>query len=249
MTDLCPSPPKIISFGFRCSSAALLKQMNLKTESYPFDWLVSDLSVIHHCMETDFVEFENPAHYERRYTNTYEMADSREGFICDEHLMVNCFYQPPHLFNEENTYRYKLAMNHHNILESKDADYYHRCIQRFRELMENQDIPKIYLHIRHLVTLETYEKEKETILKEFADFDQSIQQRYPGSLKGLFFILVKDKKEFREHRELLLETPNGSHIWILYVNRDFVDAGETFMGNFEKEVLFLKNEIQHFLSK
>lgn len=226
------------SLGFRCSSASILKKMNLKTESYPFDWLISDLSVIRHCIETDFQEFVNPSHYEKKYTNTYEMAESRQGFVCDEHLMVNRFYQPLYLMNEENTYQYKLAMNHHNITEPKDAEYYSRCIQRFRELLQ-KDTPKRFLHICPLVTLEKYDAEKEEILTKCQSFDSFL------SLKGLYFILVKDKKNPSECRgELIHEShTTGSKIFVLYVNPHFVDAGETFMGEYEQEVLFIQKEI------
>ena len=248
MSEKSNSPIKILSFGFRCSSAAILKQMNLKTESYPFDWLISDLSVIKHCIETDFQEFVNPSNYIRKYTNTYEMADSKEGFICDEHLMVNHFYQPVEKMDEDNTYKYKLAMNHHNILEPKDAEYYNRCIQRFRELIINDD-QKAYLHIRHLITKEKYEIEKQTILQEIIDFDTFIYEYSKSSLKGLYFILVKDKKNNESfHQELLYESlTTGSKIITIFVNPHFVDAGEIFIGEYYNEVLFIKEQIQNLL--
>jgi hypothetical protein len=40
---------KVISFGHRCSSASFIQNLNLKTESYPFDWLVSKLDIIKDC--------------------------------------------------------------------------------------------------------------------------------------------------------------------------------------------------------
>lgn len=40
---------KVISFGHRCSTASFIQ--NLKTESYPFDWLVSKLDIIKDCIE------------------------------------------------------------------------------------------------------------------------------------------------------------------------------------------------------
>ena len=48
---------KVISFGYRCSSATFIQKLNLKTESYPFDWIVSKLDVIKDCIETNFVHF------------------------------------------------------------------------------------------------------------------------------------------------------------------------------------------------
>ena len=40
------SSPTFVSFGYRCSCAGILKDLGLKHESYPFDWLISNLSVI-----------------------------------------------------------------------------------------------------------------------------------------------------------------------------------------------------------
>ena len=175
------------------------------------------------------------------------MADSNQIFICDEHLMVNKFYQPSNLMNEENTYKYKLAMNHHNILEQKDFEYYNRCVERFIHLLEN-DSPKIYLHIRHLITNEKYEEEKDDILKEFIDFDEFMAKNCQSSLKGLFFILVKDKKESNEFRGELLYDSNitGSKIFIIYVNNQFIDAGETFIED-DKEVTFITETIKNHI--
>jgi hypothetical protein len=53
------SKPIFVSLGYRCSSAALLKKLQLKNESYPFDWLVSRLSVIEDSIQSGFKEFLN----------------------------------------------------------------------------------------------------------------------------------------------------------------------------------------------
>jgi hypothetical protein len=63
----CLPKKTLFSLGFRCSSASLIKSLGLKNESYPFDWLVSRLSVIQHCIESDFVEFLNLDNYKRQW--------------------------------------------------------------------------------------------------------------------------------------------------------------------------------------
>ena len=35
-------------------------------------------------------------------------------------------------------------------------------------------------------------------------------------------------------------------IYVLYTNIDFIDAGETFMGNYNEEEEMIKNTILHF---
>ena len=257
---------KIFSLGFRCSSAAILKRMGLKHESFPFDWLISRLSVIRHCMETDFSEFLNLSNYQRKYSNTYEMADSRNGFICDEHLMVNLYYQPEDQSDPENTYKWYLAMNHHNILEQKDTEYYERCVQRYRELM-TFDEPKIYLHICPLITMEKYNDTKENIFHELTSFDQFMYEFTNGTSRGLFFIMVRDDagqgsknpttnsvgdlrspEEFGEHENkcslFFTSLKTNTKIYIIYTNNQFIDAGESFMGNCHEEREYIEQVIR-----
>lgn len=239
---------KVFSMGFRCSSAAILKKLGLKTESYPFDWLISHLSVIRHCMENDFQEFLNIENYQRKYTNTYEMADSKEGFVCDEHLMVNVYYQPIDMLDVENTYKCRLAMNHHNITEEKDTDYYKRCVSRFRELL-NSDSNKIYIHIRPLIKLEMYEENKSEILRELVEFDNFVYDFSKNTTQGLIFILVRDDREnFQMKYELLYYKGNGTRIYLVYVNRHFIDAGEIFMGHCHEERTFIENKINEIVN-
>ena len=234
---------KIVSFGFRCSSASIMKHMGLKLESYPFDWLVSHLSVIRHCMETDFKEFLNINNYQRKYTNTYEMADSREGFICDEHLMVNVFYQPAHMLDVENTYKCRLAMNHHNITETKDTEYYSRCVERFRELVASDD-KKIYLHICPVITLQMYQEKKAEMVEEIVEFDRFVHERMNHRSKGVVFIIARDET-FRTEQLDILST--GTCIYVIYANRNFIDAGEVFMGNYHEERMFIESKIREVI--
>jgi len=238
-------PIKIFSLGFRCSSAAILKRMGLKHESFPFDWLISRLSVIRHCMETDFSEFLNLSNYQRKYSNTYEMADSRNGFICDEHLMVNLYYQPVDQPDPENTYKWYLAMNHHNILEQKDTEYYERCVQRYRELM-TFDEPKIFLHICPLITMEKYNDTKENIFHELTGFDNFIYNFTNGTSRGLFFIMVRDDTGEQENKCSLFFTSlkTNTKIYIIYTNGQFIDAGESFMGNCHEEREYIEQVIR-----
>ena len=65
---------KIISFGYRCSSAGFLKKLGLKNESYPFDWLISRLFVIKHCVESNFTVFLNLEKFEKKQCNTSSMG-------------------------------------------------------------------------------------------------------------------------------------------------------------------------------
>jgi len=239
-----PPTKKIFSLGFRCSSSAILKNLGLKEESYPFDWLISRLSVIKQCIEDEFKQFLNQDNYERRYSNTYEMMDSKDGFICDEHLMVNLFYQPTDKMDIDNTYQYYLAMNHHNIKEGKDYDYYCRCVDRFNTLINDSSILKTYVHITPLITTEKYQETQELIIDECKEFDLFLNNKSNQTTKGIFFILVKNLELEHFTQSLLYQSHDtNTKIYLVNTNRHFIDAGEKFMGNSHYETEFIRETI------
>ena len=158
-----PSSTQFLSFGYRCSSAGILKLLQIKTESHPFDWIVSRLPVIQHCLETDF------HHFIQDVSNTYCFHDTKtihydtnhpenDLFICDEKVYYNTYYltftiSPFHttfpLSVPEDTYAYPLLLNHHNIFESEIQSYFIRCIGRLKQQLS---LPhrKMYLYIHRI---------------------------------------------------------------------------------------------------
>jgi hypothetical protein len=236
---------KIFSLGFRCSSASILKRLNLKQESYPFDWLISNISVVKDCIENNFEEFLNKENYERKYTNTYETAYTKNQFICDEHLMANMHYQHTSMHNEENTYKWSLAMNHHNIKEDTDYNYYLRCVSRFNELIESPN-EKIFVHIQPLMPKERYDNNSSSIVRELIDFDMFIKDRMHNRVRGLYFILIKDSAEtnYLFSPKCIYKTEYGSSIYILNTPSNFIDAGENFMGDCQGIIQYIENIIR-----
>jgi len=140
-----------VSMGYRCSSAGILKRLGLKHASYPFDWMISRLPVIRHCIATNFVHFlhdaPNPHLYGMVETRTYDYSSTPE-LICDETILYNRYYMDfpmkemhlprPHKMPGD-TYAYPLAMNHHNVNGETDHAYYMRCIGRFQTLFRGVD--------------------------------------------------------------------------------------------------------------
>jgi hypothetical protein len=244
---------KYISFGYRCSVASILKELNLKTESYPFDWIISRLHVIKHCIEGDFTEFLNIKNYEKKHTNTYCMKDYNKNFICDEYINANMFYQPEHLQNEENTYQYHLAMNHHNIFEEKDYSYYMRTIERLKTNLNDCSEEIKYIHFYPLIFENNFNYEK--TIKEIVDFDNFIFKKNKLT-KGLFIILLQPVEELKLKKSQLISSSeymifsdrsdNFPEIHIINTNSDFIDAGSIFMGNCEKETEEIKKIVFNF---
>ena len=238
-----------MSFGYRCSTSGILKRMGLKQESHPFDWLISRLSIIHECIDDNFTEFLNTNNYIRKYAKTYEMFDRTTGYICDEHLMVNMHYQPPDKCDEPNAYQYFLAMNHHNITEPTDYEYYQRCVTRFQSALKMEDTLKIYIHIMPAVSMETLNENLAVWLKECKSFDLYMQSMTSSNSKGLFFIIARSDHGEPRFELVYTDDITGSRIYVIYANRGFIDAGEIFMGNSHLETEYIMNCIREFVPK
>lgn len=237
-------PKYVFSIGYRCSAAGILKRLQLKTESYPFDWLVSRLPIIEHCIDTDFREFLEESNYEYLQTNTYhyQTPDSQPQWICDERIYWNRFYEkefhlaraniyiPPPLRAPRDAYAHRLMMNHKSPME--DHAYYERCVERWRQMSESA-YPKVALYV-HPAQLEQHANIQE-IAQELERFHLSISKTLKN-VRGLYVIPVRTEhaypvdKHVKEVVETVLKTDTCT-ICILWANRDFIDAGEIFMGN------------------
>ena len=217
---------KVISFGYRCSSATFLQILQLKTESYPFDWLVSKLGTIQDCIETNFVHFLDANNYSGHTTETYNIIDDKKIHIENEHAHVNTYYENGK--NITSTYQSKLSLNHQNI--HHDYDYYQRCIDRLYELFET-DIQKYYLYFHPIMGINDFKDNKEGVLTEFDDFSQFIIKK-TTNIFGLYFILVKHDESIKSIK--LQETCNYD-VYVIYCNENFVDGDPPFMGTYDTE--------------
>ena len=72
---------KWFSVGHRCSSAQLLKDLKIKTESHPFDWIVSKLETIEHCILDNFKEYLNLKNYEQIMSQVSNTTDEKTTII------------------------------------------------------------------------------------------------------------------------------------------------------------------------
>lgn len=262
----------LFSLGYRCSSAGILKHLGVKHESHPFDWIVSRLPVVRHCLETDYRYFlgDISANYQTLSTTTshYDVADPANNlFICDERVHYNRYYSSPTLFPlspihtskplsmPKDTYAFPLLLNHHDIFLPKDADYFRRCVGRLDALLRREHTPDhpptmyLYIHPALSVASGEYAENADQLLAEILDFQRFLQQKYPLSFpRGLVFLPLKTAHPYpiTDHcDQVVKEIYNGlSHaldggdrgrpqcvIYEVYMNKDFVDAGEIFMRN------------------
>jgi hypothetical protein len=261
----------VFSIGYRCSSAGILKSLGLKRESYPFDWMVSRLPIIQHCIKNDFVEFLDADNYTKKHSATYgyptKIPNSRQ-WICDESILVNEYYLSQflendddqtrdkmrlhlseHLCAEHDSYYYPLMINHHDIKTEKDREYYERCIVRWKMLCKSSKKLSLYIHPMifyedaHLIP---------KIREEILEFHKNT-----FATDGIYIIIVKTPyTDPTNHcaKYVLEEQPDDEsapncRICILWANRDFFDCGEIFSGNSFIETYVVKEYVKKTAEK
>jgi hypothetical protein len=252
--------------------AGILKRLNRKTESYPFDWMVSRLSVVRDVIETDFRFFMDKALYTPKQTYTrhyHEGTNPVPMTICKETIYENAHYQNhaaikntitariPKPLSTENgdTYASIMAFNHRDIRTDETQAYYERCIARFREKFAappaGQPLPRVIgSYIHPTITEEEYAEQKEQIHAEFREFYEDV---LPQHWSMIYFIMVRTTHPYpiTQYKDNVIEcvhdentptpTPTPERntninirymkIYVVYTNRDFIDAGEIFMQN------------------
>lgn len=113
------------SIGPKCHSAKILQYIKKKKESYPFDWIYSNLPMVLHCIRDEFRTFMDKTYYMNKDLTL--------------RMQTHTFYFPITL----------TMFNHHNPLLSEDYYYYNRCISRFITLLKS-DTPKLFLYFAEM---------------------------------------------------------------------------------------------------
>jgi len=185
--------------------------MGLKTESYPFDWLVSKLDTIKLCINDSFIQFMKKGNYDTKTTSN------------DIGLSETVFYNTRYEKNPNilKTYDFQLACNHYNL--NTNYDYYERCVDRFVTLLENKSIPKLFLYIHPIQIY--FQRE---MLDTFEDFTQYMSTR-TNQFFIVYFVLVREPVvqntfKYKNH-----------DVYIVQCNQFFSDTGCPFELDSEKE--------------
>ena len=149
----------VCSLGTVCQSSQILKNNNFKKYSYPFDWIYSNCNNIIHCLEDNFNIFLDKSYY-------IDISLTTCG---------HSFYN-------------KRMFNHHNPLTNKDNyNYYVRCVERFRQLLKQEEY-KLFIMI--FINLDDIiEKDKNEII----DFNNKFL-KYTKNYKLLIIYHIKNKQ-------------------------------------------------------
>jgi len=231
-----------VSLGYRCSTAGILKRLGLKTESFPFDWLISRLPIVHHCIDTDFAFFLDPQYYQERQTHVthyYPGTNPAPATICHETVFHHTYYESlfgpqirlpePLSIQNNDSYACLFAINHRDIRTDDSQAYYRRCIARFRTLLTKTNVVSVYIH--PTINQTEFAEQKDNLLMEFLD-----TPAIPKQWRKIFFLIVRTDHPYPitdhlpEFVEKLVETIHTT-VFVVYTNRDFIDAGEIFMQN------------------
>ena len=254
----------ILSLGYRCSSAGILKSLGVKHASYPFDWLVSRLPIIEHCVENRFKEFLDPLNYENKQSATHYYPtndpNSRQ-WICDEKIVFNEWYEKSNiLFSKKelyiprpldpanDAYAHQLMMNHHDIKTPKDRAYYERCVDRWNNVWSNPR-KSLTLYIHPALNYEWFKENKDPVKMELLRFHKAT---YSPNRDGIYIIpVITPFEDPTQHcaKYVLEEQPDdpafkNCRICILWANNRFVDAGEIFMGRCNVEEYVVREYVQ-----
>lgn len=237
-----------IPFGHRCSSRGILDRCHLGNQSLPFDSLVCQLNVIKDCLQNNFKEFLDINNYTKANTMTVNIIDGVVEECCCEIPSINRHYEETkktiagEVLTNSSTYHLQLALTHHDLSSAQDYETYARRIERLYEILK-QDRKKIYFYIHPIMGINHYNRQKNELIDEFRGFSELIAKRFIN-IFGLFFILVKLREGVAEETSIRLLKNDLCCVYVIYANKDFIDAGGPFSGNCEQEIKVMTDIIQ-----
>lgn len=109
-----------ISLGPNCHTSGILKYLGYKKESYPFDWILTNLKIINYSILNNFSEFLD--------RNNYYKSNNKISLV-------------------EKNVKYLESMFHHRnpVDNESDFQYIIRCVNRFNNLQNNNKF-KLFFH-------------------------------------------------------------------------------------------------------
>ena len=159
------------SIGTRCISSQILENLKIKKESYPFDWIFSNLDIIKHCIQDDFKIFLDKQYYFiiNKNTRLKEEENFHNNYLLyKKSISYNKFFLKDVKVNLSHTY-YSSNKNsifvHRNPLLQKDYNYYERCVSRFKYLLKD-NLNKLFIYYDH----RKLNEESKQFMIDFNDF-------------------------------------------------------------------------------
>ncbi len=196
-------------------------------------------------------------------------ADAETLHICDEDVQYNVHYAswegrsalttpPPPWRTGRDAYAYPLMMNHRRITEPADHAYYERCVERWRQMMAHPTARKLGLYVHPLLDEAVFEARRSQLIAGVQQFFARMSAR-TNHLEGVFVFPVRTPYaspisahgsphpyllEEIDERSVSTTSSSKATVCVLWTNRDFVDAGEIFMGTAGEETWVLQDYVR-----
>jgi hypothetical protein len=134
-----------LTLGYDCSPAGALRAMGLRSFALPFDWLVSPINAMEACLKDDFAHFHTNLrlnHKSTRIVDHYGFEFNHDyPTATDDHVV-------DHL-NEDWHCEKEIVKNWRDCT-SAVLDKYHRRIERFRNILQDRNMPILVLCRRNV---------------------------------------------------------------------------------------------------
>lgn len=114
--DSGPPVRAVLSLGTHCLTGMMLRKLDLKRFSGPFDWIFSSPDMVAHCIEDDFRTLLDASEHER--------IPPEKRLTPGANFCEHRFYR--------DRFGVKLMFNHHDVTEPEHRTYLIRCVERFR---------------------------------------------------------------------------------------------------------------------
>ena len=191
------------SLGTLCHGSQILKNNQLKKCSYPFDWIFSNCDNIIHCIEDDFKIFLDKSYY-------VTISDKQCG----------------------HSYYNKHMWWHHNpLVNEDDYNYYGRCVNRFKELLQSHQRKLFIMIFVNMVQME------ESIKENILNFNEKFS-KYTQNYKLLVVFHIAPKED--------TPTPTPHHTLTSHDNTiDFLELHTLSLSN---GVNFINDEDNNYLN-
>ena len=193
-----------MSLGYDCSPAATLKNLNIRDEALPFDWVVSNLQILITCIEDKFNSYHKNLRFNQRKTRLIDSYGFQfpHDYPFDSNNIDNSKIGEGVFGEEPNKQIITNWCEYHTMALEK----YKRRIERFYNYLSS-DKPLIILCRNYLV-------------KDINQFGEYLTNKFK---KNNIFFVISTKENFKNNCVITCDTEqngtwNESSIWLQAIN-------------------------------
>lgn len=202
-----------ISIGQACPCAYALKVNELRSGSYPFDWIFTDTSVLKDCLSNDFKVFLDESQY---YHNNKE-------YCSDPLRRSHCNHM---------TYGDKFFRHHCPKCFKEHHEYFKRCVTRFQNVINNKEnkILFIWMNIfNNDMKCDTKNVIEDEILVDIMDY---LHNHVSASWK----LLILECYQNCDFRKSIIIESNEKYSWV-QINCKSYNTGVKYKDIIDNEMI------------